>query len=480
VTGVSPGRHGIYDFFRLDTYDRRMITSSCRRAPAIWNALDHLGGRSIVVAVPGTYPAEPINGVMITGLLTPSRSTDFIYPPELRQALADLEIESWWDQLPLTVYSSYAPEKVLQILIGRVEARISVLHRLMQDRGWDLTMVVLRGTDHIQHYLWGETDLIRRLYMRIDAFVRELMEEYPEATLVILYDHGFQPVGRCFYVNNLLYEAGLLRTTRHPRLNRQYFSLGLGKRVGRFLSYLLPIEKVLRSDWASRLFTSVSANTSYIDFAHTRAYCLSGTSRGIRINLRGREPQGIVRPRNYERVRRRVARLLQRVRDPETGRPIVRRVQWPEDVYGHRGAQSADLLFELERGYSALELVMPTENVVDNFRHFDRQLGFAAPTDEYELSGDHASEGILLMRGQQIRPGVRIEGAHIVDVMPTVLHGMGLPLPEGLDGRVLDEAFRKAGGVKYVHLPPQAMEEHRLSDQEERELHSRLQGLGYL
>jgi len=480
VTGVSPGRHGIYDFFRLDTYEYRMITSTCRRVPAIWNVLDHLGGRSIVVAVPGTYPAEPINGVMITGLLTPSRSSDFIHPPELRQGLVDLEVESWWDQLPLTIYSSYAPEKVLEILVERAEGKMRVLRRLMRDQEWDLTMVVLRGTDYIQHYLWGERALIHRLYERIDAFVRDLMEDHPSATLVIVSDHGFQPVERCFYVNNLLYDAGLLRTTQHPRLNRQYFSLGVGKRLGRFLSYLLPIERLLRSDWAHRLFTSVSANTSYIDFAHTRAYCHSGTSRGIRINLKGREALGVVRPRNYDRVRRRVARLLREVRDPQTGKRIVRRVQWPEELYGSRDDGSPDLLFELERGYSALELVMPTENVVDNFRYFDRQLGFAAPTDEYELSGDHAPEGILLMRGEKIRPGVHLKGARIVDVMPTVLRGMGLPLPEGLDGRVLEDAFVDGEGPECFPLPARVVERHSLSEEEERELRTRLQGLGYL
>lgn len=402
VTGVGPGRHGIYDFFRLDTYEYRMITSTCRRAPAIWNVLDHLGGRSIIVSVPGTYPPEPIKGVMITGLLTPSRSTDFIHPPELRPEVADLEVESWWDQLPLTIYSSYAPEKVLEILLERVEAKMKVLRCLMREQEWDLTMVVLRGTDCIQHFLWRERALIRRLYERIDALIGGLMEDYPQGTLVILSDHGFQPVERCFYVNNLLYDAGLLSTTQHPRLNRQYLSLGLGKRLGRFLTYFLPIERLLRSDWANHLFTSVSTNTSYIDFAHTRAYCHSATSRGIRVNLKGREAQGAVRPRDYERVREEVAQLLREVRDPETGRLIVRRVQWPEEVYGFRDDQSADLLFEMERGYGALELVMPTENVVDNFRSFDRQLGFAAPTDEYELSGDHAPQGVLLMRGEGI------------------------------------------------------------------------------
>jgi len=480
VTGVNPGQHGIYDFFRLDTYEYRMITSACRRAPAIWNVLDHLGKRSIVVAVPGTYPPEPINGVMITGLLTPSRSTDFIHPPELRQGLEDFEIETWWDQLSLSVYSSYNPERVLEILLARTEAKIKLLHRLMREREWDLAMVVLRGTDYIQHFLWKERELIRRLFKRIDALIGGLMKSYPQAMLVILSDHGFQPVERYFYVNNLLYDAGLLSTTRHPRLNRQFFSLRLGKQLGQFLSHFLPLDKLVRGDWFSRLFTSTAANTSYIDFAHTQAYCHSGTSRGIRINLKGREIQGTVSPRDYERVREEVAQLLQEVRDPETGKRIVRQVLWPEEIYGLRDDRSADLLFELEPGYGALELVMPTESVVDSFRSLDRELKFAAPTDEFEFSGDHAPEGILLMKGERIRPGVRLRGARIVDVMPTVLHGMGLPLPEGLDGKVLREALIDPGEVKYFSPQAWRAEGRSLSEEEEEELRSRLQGLGYL
>jgi len=480
VTGMGPGRHGIFDFFRLDTYEHRMITSACRRVPAIWNVLDYLGRRSIIVAVPGTYPPDPIHGVMITGLLTPSRATDFIHPPELRRGLGELEVESWWDQLPLTVYSSYDPERVLEILLRRTEAEIRVLHQLMREQEWDLTMVVFRGTDYMQHYLWGESALIQRLYQRIDALVGELMGGHPEATIVILSDHGFQSVDRCFYVNNLLYNAGLLKTTQHPRLNSQYFSLGAGKRLGRWLSRFLPLEKVLRNDWAERLFSSVSDNTSYVDFTHTRAYCHSATSRGIRINLRGRDAHGVVRPKNYERVRERVARVLEEAKDPDTGKRIIRRVRWPEEVYGCRDTQGADLLFELERGYSALELVMPLENVVDNFRLFGHLLGIAAPTDEYELSGDHAPEGILLIKGRRIRPGVQLEGASIVDVMPTVLHGMGLPLPEGLEGQVLQQAFVEEKEVEYFSPPDRKARERALTEAEHRELRSRLRELGYL
>ena len=83
VTGCNPGKHGIYDFFRTDCFAKKnLISSSYRKKPAIWNLLTNADRKSIVVNVPGTYPPEEINGVMITCLLTPSFESNFTYPKQ--------------------------------------------------------------------------------------------------------------------------------------------------------------------------------------------------------------------------------------------------------------------------------------------------------------------------------------------------------------------------------------------------------------
>jgi predicted AlkP superfamily phosphohydrolase/phosphomutase len=94
VTGVQPGKHGIYDFFRTDTPNKNIVNSRYRKAPAIWKMLSNKGKRSIIVNVPGSYPPEKINGVMITGLLTPSPDSNYTYPKELKKALVPGKIGS--------------------------------------------------------------------------------------------------------------------------------------------------------------------------------------------------------------------------------------------------------------------------------------------------------------------------------------------------------------------------------------------------
>ena len=87
VTGVQPGKHGIYDFFRTDTPKKRIVNSQYRKAPALWKMLTENGKQSIIVNVPGTFPPEKIDGVMITGLLTPSLDSTYTYPSSIKKDL---------------------------------------------------------------------------------------------------------------------------------------------------------------------------------------------------------------------------------------------------------------------------------------------------------------------------------------------------------------------------------------------------------
>ena len=91
-TGVQPGKHGIYDFFPTDSLKKKIINSRYRKTPAIWNVLTEEGKKAIIVNVPGTYPPEKINGVMITGLLTPSEESEYTYPKEIKKDLGKAKI----------------------------------------------------------------------------------------------------------------------------------------------------------------------------------------------------------------------------------------------------------------------------------------------------------------------------------------------------------------------------------------------------
>ena len=197
VTGVQPGKHGIYDFFRTDTCTKNIVNSRYRKAPAIWKMLTDEGKRSIVVNVPGSFPPEKINGAMITGLLTPSPDSDYTYPKELKKALVPGKIGSYVleqvavDDIPKNLTARYAPEKLAAQINDMTISHGEVTMNLMKMDDWDFTMVVFRGTDDAQHLLWNKKDLILSCYQQADEYIGKMMAEYPEANFILVSDHGF-------------------------------------------------------------------------------------------------------------------------------------------------------------------------------------------------------------------------------------------------------------------------------------------------
>jgi len=119
VTGCNPGKHGIYGFESTGTLEPHLINSRHRKVPAIWSFLTSIGMKSIVVNVPGTYPPEKINGAMITGLLTPSRDSNFTYPKDIKERLTkgdlgEYELEQFWlEDFSRSRMKKRAPEKLL-------------------------------------------------------------------------------------------------------------------------------------------------------------------------------------------------------------------------------------------------------------------------------------------------------------------------------------------------------------------------------
>src|SRR5947208_10017613 len=111
-TGLKPARHGVYDFWGYDERPEgggtRQVHVQTRRrgGKAIWNILSEYGKQVLVVNVPMTYPPEAVNGIMISGYMTPSSETDFTYPTAFKRELyrvlpdyqIDLEYGNIWNQ----------------------------------------------------------------------------------------------------------------------------------------------------------------------------------------------------------------------------------------------------------------------------------------------------------------------------------------------------------------------------------------------
>jgi predicted AlkP superfamily phosphohydrolase/phosphomutase len=212
-----------------------------------------------------------------------------------------------------------------------------------------------------------------------------------------------------------------------------------------------------------------------IDWSHTKAVSGSPATEGIFLNVRGREKGGIVEPGEaYETLREQLMAELSALRDPATGQPVVTAVHRREDIYeGSFLDFLPDLVFDLGDGPYLASDALVASQVLE-----------ALPGDY--LQGRHRANGVFAAVGPGIREGQRIEGARIIDVAPTVLYSLGLPIPEDMDGRPMLEIFHEeytAGHpVEYAapELPEEPIPEPTYDEEDAAEMERRLRGLGYV
>jgi len=332
VTGVHPGKHGIYDFFHTDCFTKKIVNSRYRKTAAFWSLLTDVGKKSIIVNVPGSYPPEKINGVMITGLLTPSPESDFTYPKQLKKELVDGNIGHYEleqvavDDMPKNLTAKYAPEKLAEQVNKITTSHATVTMNLMEKHSdWDAAMVVFRGTDDVQHLLWHHKNLILSCYQKADEYIGKIMEKYPDALCIIVSDHGFGKPDKYFYVNNALFNAGYLKTKSHPSRSIDTLFALLFDKFSKYIFHLIPLEKIVRSSFGRKMILSKGSDSS-IDFSKTKAFYHSVCSRGIRINLKGKYEKGTVAEKDYERTRDEIIDFLKKIKDPETGKKIVKKI----------------------------------------------------------------------------------------------------------------------------------------------------------
>lgn len=455
VTGVHPGKHGIYDFFRTDTCIKNIVNSRLRKVPAIWNILTGAKKSSIVVNVPGSYPPEKINGIMITGLLTPSLDSEYTYPKELKKelnkdAIGEYKLEQVAvDDVPKNLTARYAPDKFAQEVNDLTTSHGIVTMNLMRKYPWDFTMVVFRGTDDVQHLLWNRKDLILSCYQKADEYIGKMMDAYPEAIFVIVSDHGFGTPKKYFYVNNALYNAGYIKTTSNPALNMNTLGLMMFGKMSRLIFHVVPIQKIMRSDFGRKLVLS-TGSTSGIDFKQTVAMYHSVCSRGIRINVKDKYPDGVVEQKDYERVKKELISFLKSFKDPDTNESIVKNIYSSEEIYGKDAVNDPlDIIFDLKEEYSAQELLQPPEGLAEAIRSRGKELTVLSKPGFYDWIGDHRPNGIFFMYGKDMVAKKRVD-ASIVDVVPTILAALGVAIPANIDGKVVKDAFIKKPEIKHV------------------------------
>jgi predicted AlkP superfamily phosphohydrolase/phosphomutase len=487
MTGKNSGKHGVFMFQDYDalsyTYAGRTANSRYFSGQTIFDIVGELGGKVTAIRVPLTYPAWPINGVMVSGFPTPGDTPESFHPPELRHEVGSAaQPDEDPDFRTLTVEQQAAS-------LEQQMSRMSTLVSSMVQREHDLFMVVHRVPDPVHHFFikfadprtpaydpaetqrWG--DLVNRFYRKMDDALGEMLETLgDEDTIFVISDHGgaITPP-RQVNLNVWLAERNLLTpkgTTKSLRerlyaLNQQV----LPAKVRSALRSRAPktVQGELRQMWRG---------LQGIDFGHSRAYHFPmkcSPLAGIVINVRGRQQQGVVPPEEYETLRDSIIRDVQGLKDPRTGENIVLRVFKREDLYTGPFTERAP------------DIIVWFRDTYREGRFAQGPLVSDVPHDELlQVSGAHDETGILLAKGPTLKSGLTVTGANLIDMTPTILHAMELPVPNDMDGRVLDEIFvdsdRTVESVD-MDLSKKTADSY-LSEDEEQLIKDKLKGWGYL
>jgi predicted AlkP superfamily phosphohydrolase/phosphomutase len=398
----TPGDLGVYGFRnRSDhSYDGLFIANGTAiKEPRLWDLATRGGKRSIVLGVPGTYPPRPLNGVMVTCFLTPSTESQYTFPPLLKREVEQVVGEYMFDTKD---FRTEKKDWLLEQIYEMTDRRFALAEHLLETKPWELFAMVEMGPDRMHHGFWKDMDPEHRkhvpggrfesaildYHVHLDGLLAKLLAHANGDTAVLVVsDHGAKRMDGGIRVNEWLRREGLLATAREPEGTERLADVG-------------------------------------VDWGNTTAWGDGGYYARIFLNVRGREPEGTVAPEDYERVRDDLARRLGEIPD-ENGNPIDTRVYRPEELYDRVEGVAPDLIVHFGDLYwRAVGTIGGDEGV----HTFENDTG---PDD-----ANHAQDGLLILAAPGVDPGPR-EGMHLLDVAPTVLELLGLPVPDSMRGTSL-------------------------------------------
>lgn len=399
LTGKDPGELGVYGFRnRADySYERMQIASSMSvKHPRVWDVLTQHGLRSVIVGVPQTYPVRPLNGWLVSSFLTPPSARQWTYPASLAEEIDDvLGGEPY--EFDVANFRTEDKGQLLENIYRMTAKRFKVLHYLL-GKPWDFFMFVEMGVDRIHHGLWKYMDprhpkhvpgnpyqdAIHDYYVYLDREIARLLDRLNRDTVVmVVSDHGARPMMGGFAINEWLIREGYLVLHEYPER-------------------MVPLEKVA------------------VDWSRTTAWAAGGYHARVHINVKGREPQGIVDPADYEAVRDELRVKLEALTDHK-GRPMGTVVRKPEEIYREVNNIPPDLIVYLGN----LDWRAVGSIGLNRIYTFENDTG---PDD-----ANHDWEGIFILWDPRERlGGEEVHGLHIQQIYHMMVEMVGVQ--QGITG----------------------------------------------
>jgi predicted AlkP superfamily phosphohydrolase/phosphomutase len=422
-------------------------------------------------------------------------------------------LDHGWDLRRNADFSHGSYEEFFEHLLDLVRVRTEATLHLMESRAWDFFMVHYLETDSVAHTYWrfweyeGPDhplhDAMLRLFQTVEGQMQRIFDALPDdATLLVVSDHGVGPVHYHLHLNNWLLQEGFLhwKDNVSTRLRRLTYRLGFNptnfyrriperllKRLtlGQMRAEFAGIQRQVHTvdgkavqvkRWLAALMRTPFLYLSDIEWRTSQAYSSGTTQAGlIYINLAGREPDGPVQPgTEYEAVRQAIRARLYTWNNPFTGKKMVDRVCFREELYqGHQLDDAPDLIvfyqdedYEDRKGavFLSTNPIEPVKNAV----------------------ATHRLMGMLLINSPAVEIGPIQSHVTLADMAPLIFYLLGEAVPTEFEGRLPTELLKPA---LLVARPPQAIDTptsvttpaaEGLSASDQEKVLEQLRRLGYL
>ncbi|WP_407075636.1 alkaline phosphatase family protein [Natronococcus wangiae] len=443
-TGVNPGKHGAFGFVGYDGYDWHVTSSDDVDEHTVWSLLDRHGYSSVVVNAPITHPPEEFDGALLPGFIGPENPG--CHPEglleEVREEIGDYRVYPSYSRDDDTIPASEKMEEYRRLIRMRGDA----FRYLADEYEPDFGFVQFQKTDTVFHEFFGDEEKVKTVYETTDEQIAAILEEFDPNHVFVVSDHGMGEYdGYEFRVNEFLRDRGYLETTTGGKGMPSWTPMRRKLREGEDCDTWEPgtieraaatvadrcgitahrvrmiLERVGLAGVALKYAPGGVARTAneQVDFERSQAYVRARTELGVRINLEGRDPRGVVPQDEYEELREEIIRELEGVETPE-GEPVFETVA-PRERYFH--GDHAD---------EAVDIVMiPTD-----FDHaISEQLGdeYFGPAEPW----NHKLDGVFAAMGEGIDEGADLERTHLFDVAPTIMASFGVPYSDRMDGSVI-------------------------------------------
>lgn len=376
MTGVNPGKHGIYGFTELqkNSYKWRFPNSGDIKSSTLWDIAGKNNKKSIVLNVPSTYPARKLNGILTAGFvaLDLKKAT---YPESAYEYLKGIGYKMDVD----TQKARQSSDALAKDIDKTFDIRKNAILHFLDNHEWDLFIGVITETDRLHHYLWNalqnkehpQYNFFLNFYRKLDSFIGEMYHRTgDDISFIILSDHGFTAIKKEVYINTWLKEKGYLKFRNEK----------------------------------PETFEDMLEESKIFALDPARFY----------IHLKDKYIHGSVNGSEYDSLRQKLKEeLLSLVID---GEKAIKTVLFKEDIYhGSLYDNAPDLVALPYEGYDLKGAINKTELAGKGF-----------------LTGGHTREDAVFFINRKIETN----DVNIIDVGPTIISLLGIK-ENSFDGRCL-------------------------------------------